>query len=294
MCLHAHNSCQTRPVFVTIIVVILIILSVQKLYHKHDYQMAVTKTEFKFKFTGDKARKETETDINAKRLRQIKKTCDKMRKSKAKEVVTFNAELEKALYSNEFRTWRWNFGEIYFVPDDRQSLFIEKLEDSYSPTYKDKDTVVQKYYDQLKKFFVPNDNLFCIPPKTGTTNWRRNLILLYYQNQAAVDNLMMAIKDDHENYNSNFTDPLKIKLPEHLMGDTDFFNILPRLSNENLFHNRQKYLFTDKNRKKVLNVRHPVERLYSAWHQKFAKNHWKVEKFRKNFLNKNNIPKTTH
>ena len=60
-----------------------------------------------------------------------------------------------------------------------------------------------------------------------------------------------------------------------------FFHILPRVLNRI----KDAYDFVNDNeRVKVLNVRHPVERLFSAWGQKFSKSHYSVNAYRRRFI----------
>ena len=227
------------------------------------------------------------SDINKQRLKQIEKTCAKMKQSQSKEVKTFMKKIKNLLWNDDF-TQHMSFGEIYFVPHDRQDLLSTSFADAFDPS-ESNDQTLKFHYEQFKKYSIPNDNLFCIPPKSGTTNWRRTLLLLYYQNQASVDNLIAA-----RAHNQNYKNISKIPLPQHKMGDQAFFDILPRLSQPNLYPNRSNYLIKNKNQiKRILNVRHPVERLYSAWNQKFAKKHWRVDYYKRKILHGNNIRNVT-
>ena len=87
--------------------------------------------------------------------------------------------------------------------------------------------------------------IFCIPPKTGTTNWQRSLV-------AGLDHV--------HNFSSNDMKQGKM-----------LYAALTKMSNINNIQKTKRILFSDENIK-IMNVRHPVDRLYSAWHDKFRRN----------------------
>lgn len=91
----------------------------------------------------------------------------------------------------------------------------------------------------------------CIQPKSGTTNWQKALI------RAASNE-----SSTHEN----------------AVDSKNIYKVLPRLSDLNYKYRYKKITST---RYKILVVRHPIQRLFSAWRDKFNKSSsdfWHTEK----------------
>ena len=86
----------------------------------------------------------------------------------------------------------------------------------------------------------------CIPPKTGTTSWQVFFIKNQYGNKTSfkkrIDNLDNSLR------------PLWLN------------NVTPRFHE---FTNNSQFL-NSRNLIKIINSRHPFERIYSAWHEKFT------------------------
>lgn len=227
---------------------------------------------------------EPKPTIDQIRLNQIKKTCDKMKLEKSQfgytELQDFYKATNQAFNYDEKLEDRWSFNEFLYVPikDQKSVKFSE------SSTNK----------NELQKFLIPNKHLFCIPPKSGTTNWRRALMKIQLQKNQALKNYRCSNKKTRSKSkkktkgcpeNFKYQNPEDIVLPEHEMSaeGMKFFHELRSLAWNPEFSQRDEMIF-DQERLKILNVRHPVERLYSAWKQKFSKKHWSVGYFSKRFI----------
>ena len=130
--------------------------------------------------------------------------------------------------------------------------------------------------NRFKTWYYGKDWVFCTPPKAGTSNWQRTLI---------------GMKEG--------------KSPEEVLKNEGMYNILPRVLNLKSFMvyssdmtidtrttsvNSNPYQnFIQSKKNKILSVRHPIERLFSAWHNKFSLNHKYVKKYINKYSRK--IPK---
>ena len=83
--------------------------------------------------------------------------------------------------------------------------------------------------------------LFCISPKTGTSNWKRIFVAIYL-NKSLDEVFIINDKDD------KFNDRL--------------YTTIPRWNNRN-FNDIKTF------KHRLINVRHPLARLYSGWKDKF-------------------------
>ena len=248
-----------------------------------------------------KNRSQSKLETNKDRIAQIKKTCQKMRESNTPEIVEYFRKADEGLKATNRITER--FGAYMFISTQLQERILEKYSKSKN---------FQENYDKyMKKYYLPNKHLFCLPPKAGTTSWQTSLIYIRKQNLEAIKNFEMAsnktlaeIYESDNGKNGKYRKMFKYADPEEIPFHGEhkdhqaqgMFKTLDKLSNKELFHNRTKYLFGDdddfnhEKRYRILNVRHPVERLYSAWHQKFNKNHWNVNTYRHDFLREDYIP----
>ena len=243
--------------------------------------------------------------INQARLDQVKKTCQKMLNSNEPSVRSFNQRTKAMIDVSDVQTsdnWLTElyFSSFYYVPRQIQSKngLNSKMAMHHKLINREKEghenqEIEQKLYDDIQKFSIKSPNLFCVPPKTGTTNWQTVLNEIYYQNwQMLVNFLKYTHKNPNIRANFTYVDPYTFHSPEHVMGDNSFFEILPKLRQPK-YYNKREQIVNDPYRKKIMNVRHPVERLYSAWNQKFKKTHWTVDNFVEKFITSGAISKAT-
>lgn len=230
--------------------------------------------------------------VDQKRLNQIERVCKIMRYSNNNGVKYFMEESKGLINKDSVHEHlnKWHFGEHYFVPTKLQKEFLKNLlGENISVTKENIDKIQPGLFNTLmkdfKKYYIQQENLFCIPPKTGTTNWRRLLTLVHYQNKASIKAFYENLKEKEANVTKPIlTHPEKIVMYDQEVYDAPrqnyYYNILPRLMHKEYLPKRKEIL-EDNFRYKTLHVRHPVERLYSAWKQKFAyklngKDNWKL------------------
>lgn len=125
-----------------------------------------------------------------------------------------------------------------------------------------------KYNSNSKNLVQTSPNnqkfLFCIPPKTGTTNWQKLLIA----------GILEKVSDPKSVKYSDFANLYEV-VPNIAILYKKIFNRMPNYKTNplqkssrtwELIHN---HLLQRSDQINILNVRHPVERLYSAWRDKF-------------------------
>lgn len=92
---------------------------------------------------------------------------------------------------------------------------------------------------------TPKEFVYCLPLKTGTTNWQRGFV---------------------KNFSPNIT--------EKYLNPPLIFKMLYRVSYIESLDKRRRALI-DRSIIRGINVRHPFSRLYSAYHQKFELTYYK-------------------
>ena len=185
-------------------------------------------------------------NIDFLRLSKIDKTCKKMK-------------VENEYYRNYIESSS-KMIEVFknFTVNDERSQKGNKNYGRFQEWYYDLDPgKSSKNKNERNKRTKPT-YLMCTPPKSGTTNWQK---------------LLISIKKNvtSESINHEYSKE----------GNKLFFNILDKVKDK-LWDFWE--IVEDRNRVKVLNVRHPVERLYSAWGQKFNVNHWNNGKYVEEFV----------
>ena len=250
---------------------------------------------------------------NEQRLTQIEKTCQKMKDLSTQhghpELIRYfdkiDSDIQGFLNPNgrEF-SQRWS--SFYYVDESETDKILQKYHSKTKNALKNP-KLYKENVKKLHEWDIKNPHLFCISPKTGTTHWRTTLIHLFLQNRQARINFEISQNKtmrEHQTGRYKWRDPKeKYDLDTEDANHKDHqaqnvFKKLPSLGDKNHKEDMKRkdvLLDTTSNPKRirVLNVRHPVERLYSAWNQKFNKNHWRVEQFRREFVNEKLMPGAT-
>lgn len=118
---------------------------------------------------------------------------------------------------------------------------------------------------RFQTYYYGKNYIFCTPPKSGTSNWQKALIKLE-------TNSTENIIDGPKMYKmlprlKNIPNPV---LRNHSVMLDGIHEIDNGLSARELAQAKLVYQdFVDHKKFRILTTRHPVERLYSAWHNKF-------------------------
>lgn len=202
---------------------------------------------------GDATKSDTSTktipDDQTTRLSQLATAC-------TVKAVTTDANCCKHSTSDKL-IWKYE-----------NEAFSEKNHDMYGNVQIDcKDGLYRYPKHSLEQLFF--DDTFkmiaCVPTKTGTTTWQKSFA---------------SLKTSFLN-SSNLPDVKK--LPNDFNSMT-VFKEARRLSH--LPYDEAVKRLNDHSYKKIAHVRHPLSRLYSAWRQKFKRNHHTIDFFMQRYGNK--------
>ena len=110
-----------------------------------------------------------------------------------------------------------------------------------------------EYYMSYFDYERNNDLVLCAAPKTATTNWKKALIALVHKNYYGKDK------------------PLTIQKVENELNWQTVFSLTSKMLKEEKKHARIFNAAHDPKMHKIINVRHPLRRLHSAWKDKFTR-----------------------
>lgn len=138
--------------------------------------------------------------------------------------------------------------DFEFLRDLQRNITQEHPKDADFNKPTDEKIRIKNHEELIDLFHIDEYKILtCLPPKTGTTNWQRFFAALQHPG----------------------TEPEDFEVPK-------VFTQLPRVKNH---ENADTELAKMTDFSKILNVRHPLARLLSAWHQKFHRDFWNVKKY---------------
>lgn len=118
------------------------------------------------------------------------------------------------------------------------------------------DTSGANYYMNYMDYMPKYNFLLCAPPKTGTTNWKKAIITMIYED-------FYAKQPDHDlSFN---------QLDKELHWQTVYSITSGQLNSVRKGKRMYNAVFKRNDTMKIIHVRHPLERLYSAWKDKFTR-----------------------
>ena len=139
--------------------------------------------------------------------------------------------------------------------------------DCHDETFKfPRHSLEQMFYSDEFKFIA------CVPTKCGTTTWQQSMASLRTK----------KIEDDDD----GTLKPIVERKPKDFKG-MEIFRSVDRLSH--IPYNLAVSKLKDPNYSKIIHIRNPYSRLYSAWRQKFKKGHSTIDFFQKKYADKVNI-----
>jgi len=110
-----------------------------------------------------------------------------------------------------------------------------------------------EYYMSYFDYERSSDLVLCAAPKTATTNWKKALIALVHKNYYGADK------------------PMTIQKVEKELNWQTVFSLTGKMLKEEKKHGRIFNAVHDEKMHKIINVRHPLKRMHSAWKDKFTK-----------------------
>ena len=217
------------------------------------------------------------TKINQERLSQLHKTCQKLSKFNKNLVIELQHYAVNQEFSNHYQLKKWNYDKSRF---SEAWKFDKSSKNNKNPSW-----------------------IACLPPKHGTSNWQRSIIAAKENKSSSeiewnlklyrrLDNLEKWAENRHRfspekklqsiidmivegSLNDVERKPKKNKyktiqlLAKHgLNPEMKLQNIIDTTAKESLI-NKPK---TPPKKYRMILARHPIEKLYSAWADKFRTN----------------------
>lgn len=118
------------------------------------------------------------------------------------------------------------------------------------------DTSGANYYMNYMDYMPKYNFLLCAPPKTGTTNWKKAIITMIYED----------FYKAQPNHDLSFN-----QLDKELHWQTVYSITSTQLNAVRKGKKMYNAVFHNNDTMKIIHVRHPLERLYSAWKDKFTR-----------------------